>query len=814
MELRHMKAAWVLSTALGVFAAGALAAPPVDIANYEGAITADDLFIVDCLLPGQVRQLGQNFTYVAPRRPIRTAARDCARRGGEYVAYDRANYETALKVWQQAAESGDADAQVHVGEIYEKGLGVDPNFAEAARWYQKAAEQGHSRAMINLGNLYEGGRGVPKDMTQAMNWYRKASGLTEGFLEFTTEDEMAQRRALAREAEELRAQVESLTQQLDETNKTMARRQRDLRRARTELEATIAQLEEERAARGQMSEEERQALEQLRVENEKLRSELRDARLTQTALEYEIQATQENSESAELELARTQDALAQLKSLQKKAKRSERDALKGQEVELQQALAEAQQKLEAAQQREAALKGKLEESNYELDSLTQTLAVTQGELSTAQRELANSDETLELLMELEAEIADKESEIAQYEETTTELLAQLGVNQVQEASVASAGDPMISMISPEVVQTRGIKSVTLFSDVNEYELIGRVTPKQELIAFRVNDQDAIGEIDDNGLFKVRVAIASDGDTPVNIEAVREDGSTTTESFLIQQDAPDAIALRTTTDQFRKRLRSDLGTFYALVIGNTEYPNHPNLQTAGNDAQTVADSLRDRYGFDVRLLLNASRDQMVIAMANMTEALGKNDNLLIYYAGHGVVDDEGEGYWLPVDASAQKDKTWIGNAQISDFISEMQAKHVLVVADSCYSGTLSGTSIRPIPLDVDDQDLLFISRVKARTVLTSGGLQPVIDDGGTGHSIFGGAFIRAISDNGDVMEGFRLYESIRDEVVKRSRLARVPQDPEYTALKYAGHEGSEFFFLPASGIAFWDRPMEEWLFASR
>src|SRR5215470_9535448 len=48
----------------------------------------DQFFIVDCLLPGQIRQLGQEVTYVTRREAIKTSARDCEIRGGEYVAYD------------------------------------------------------------------------------------------------------------------------------------------------------------------------------------------------------------------------------------------------------------------------------------------------------------------------------------------------------------------------------------------------------------------------------------------------------------------------------------------------------------------------------------------------------------------------------------------------------------------------------------------------------------------------------------------------------------------------------------------------------
>ena len=59
---------------------------------------AESFFIVDCLLPGQIRKLGQSLNYLTARRPTKTTAGDCEIRGGEYVSYDRANYATALKI--------------------------------------------------------------------------------------------------------------------------------------------------------------------------------------------------------------------------------------------------------------------------------------------------------------------------------------------------------------------------------------------------------------------------------------------------------------------------------------------------------------------------------------------------------------------------------------------------------------------------------------------------------------------------------------------------------------------------------------------
>ncbi len=147
------------SLSIAIAATMLLAAVPVS-APRASIRNAEDMMIVDCLLPGQVRKLGKVSTYMSARRPIRTIQSDCEIRGGEFVSYDRANYETALKVWMGQAESGDAEAQNYVGEIYDKGLGTAPDHVRAANWYEKSAAQGLKRAKINLGYLYEQGLGV------------------------------------------------------------------------------------------------------------------------------------------------------------------------------------------------------------------------------------------------------------------------------------------------------------------------------------------------------------------------------------------------------------------------------------------------------------------------------------------------------------------------------------------------------------------------------------------------------------------------------------------------------------------------------
>ncbi|MFL6550334.1 MAG: caspase family protein [Povalibacter sp.] len=195
------------------------ATPSEKDAATKGMIKRSDLEIVDCLLPGQVRQLG-NASYLTPRRPVRTTTSECSIRGGEFVAYDRADLASALRIWMETAQSGDVEAQTNVGEIYERGLGVAPDYSAAASWYQKAADKNYARALFNLGTLYEQGLGVPQDGLKALNLYRQASGIPEDSLIYTS--------AAEREQDELRKQLESVISERDQQLGLLQKQLRDL----------------------------------------------------------------------------------------------------------------------------------------------------------------------------------------------------------------------------------------------------------------------------------------------------------------------------------------------------------------------------------------------------------------------------------------------------------------------------------------------------------------------------------------------------------------------------------------------------------
>jgi len=571
---RHIRSVFVL-----LFAAAILGCQSgggsIDVVETgvvpAGAVHADDLLVVDCLLPGQVRKLGRNQVYMTPRRPLKTAASECEIRGGEYVAYDRADYRTALRVWMEDAENGDAKAQNYVGEIYEKGLGVAPDYAVAAVWYQRAADQGLERAMLNLGQLYELGQGVEADPEEALALYREASGLTAA------------------------------------------------------------------------------------------------------GLDYQVAST-----------ARPDDV-----------------------------------------------------------------------------------------------------------EARNEVLL-----------AAASAPPTIQLIEPPIPETRGISVVLKHqssqsrSVTQERTLVGRVDAPAGLIALLVNDVEQ--EVDAMGLFRASVTM-QEGGNDVLIAAVDRQGRRTQRQLRLEF-AERKAAPEPEPEIVELPKGPKFGEYHALVIGNGAYRNLPNLETARADADAVAEVLQERYGFDVKLIRDATRYDILSALNEMRATLTDEDNLLIYYAGHGELDKVNmRGQWLPVDAERTSTANWISNVAITDILNAMNTRHVMVVSDSCYSGALTRSSLASLDSALSDEKreawFQALASKRSRTALTSGGLAPVLDAGGGGHSVFARAFLDVLRQNSNLLEGQRLYQELSARVTYAASNLQFEQMPQYAPIKYSGHEAGDFFLVP-------------------
>jgi TPR repeat protein len=92
------------------------------------------------------------------------------------AAYEKGDYETALKLWRPLAENGDDEAQRSLGWMYDTGHGVPRDQEQATVWYRKAAEQGNARAQNRLGMTYIYRRKpTPDDVAVGLSWFEKAA---------------------------------------------------------------------------------------------------------------------------------------------------------------------------------------------------------------------------------------------------------------------------------------------------------------------------------------------------------------------------------------------------------------------------------------------------------------------------------------------------------------------------------------------------------------------------------------------------------------------------------------------------------------
>jgi uncharacterized caspase-like protein len=225
---------------------------------------------------------------------------------------------------------------------------------------------------------------------------------------------------------------------------------------------------------------------------------------------------------------------------------------------------------------------------------------------------------------------------------------------------------------------------------------------------------------------------------------------------------------------------------ALLIGINQYDDKrvPELGGAIPDARAVRDLLEGRLGYETTVVENARRETIIRAFNKLAMEADANDSVVVYYAGHGeVVPVNGVdvGYWLPADVNPDEPRTWMSNADIARMTAAIGARQLMLVSDSCYSGTLAGSEKVQLDQRTNADELL---KRKAAVVLSSGGNEPVADEGRDGHSVFAWHFMRAIEGLEQWQVGSNVFERVRAAVVKD-----FPQTPQYGASRTAGHQGN-------------------------
>jgi hypothetical protein len=356
------------------------------------------------------------------------------------------------------------------------------------------------------------------------------------------------------------------------------------------------------------------------------------------------------------------------------------------------------------------------------------------------------------------------------------------------ASSAAAAPQQIEIISP--APTRGASAV----EEKSFTIVARYVGNAK--AFKaVVDGDIVG-VDANGQFRQEIKDTG-GKLAIQIRVLGPNFETLAASELKLREAEDEPIVSASARKL------------ALIIANANYGSDAfaPLKTPAADADAVAAILSERYGFATEIgsdadalnlfLEDASKAQIQQVLFELRRRLTPEDQLIVYYAGHGENDPDLGAFWVPADGQPKADFTWIAAEEITRELKRMNAGAILVISDSCYAGGLSRGGGEEGPTSESrERYLAKASRLKSRQLMASGGVEPVADGGGGGHSVFAKALIEALQAMPDkTFTASELFEQkVKPAVISAANALTEGQTPGFNRIARAGDEpGSEFVF---------------------
>jgi hypothetical protein len=231
-----------------------------------------------------------------------------------------------------------------------------------------------------------------------------------------------------------------------------------------------------------------------------------------------------------------------------------------------------------------------------------------------------------------------------------------------------------------------------------------------------------------------------------------------------------------------------GKFYALIVANGTYisPEIPTLRRPVPDAKALRELLISKYTFDpenIYMLPDMKRANLIMALDELQSKLTAEDNLLIYYAGHGKMDEEsGRGYWLLSDAVPSSRVDWFSNSNLTDYIKGFKAKHIFLIADACFAGSIFYS--RSL-FDNAPPPIIDIYKNKSRTAMTSGGTTEVNDE-----SKFSEMLIMHLKENSDqYLTSSQLFRAIENSVMSTNSTA-----PRFGIIEDSNDMHGDFIFI--------------------
>ena len=240
---------------------------------------------------------------------------------------------------------------------------------------------------------------------------------------------------------------------------------------------------------------------------------------------------------------------------------------------------------------------------------------------------------------------------------------------------------------------------------------------------------------------------------------------------------------------KEKSSGSIPRYYALIIGVSEYKysnqNLVDLDKPVKDAETLAQTLGG-YNFTgerITFLKNPTRADIIESLEVLAGKVKENDNLLIFYAGHGYWDEKlNVGYWLPSDAQFDKKSTWLSNSNLKDYVAGIKSKHTLLITDACFGGSIFKS--REVA-GLSDYGVAKIYQLPSRKAMTSGNLKTVPDQS----KFFEYLNKRLLDNQAKYISSRELFSSLYNAVINNTNTV-----PQYGVIQDTGDEGGDFIFI--------------------
>lgn len=761
------------------------------------------------------------------------------------------DYSKAADWYQRAAHKKYAPAMQELGYLYEQGLGVqqDPlaglNLQREASglgedldyaWKIAATREQADRQIAALTEDLAGTNSVVRDLRTELQV--RDARLLQGRAQLAKDrQQLAQLRLGLEQAVSVSggssasaARIQELQQKLATDESALTDKQREIDELSASLSTQQAQMAGQLAKSQATNSKLNELLASGRDANEGLRANTAqmELRLNQAEAELSMLRTsylQETNElaarSEELQQLREHggDAAQALLAARQRELDQQRSRIKSLESQLAaagtqgaEAGSSSKQALAHNQELEKSLAALRAQYDQQQQDLQAQRAQVQRLQSQAREDKQSRDEKSPLMAQLSTGLAAKTQDLEEQQRRVTAMRAEADRLRDEYARAREASDKKAATVSGQEQQVREAlrlaqEKIAKQNDRMEHLEVEVAARKLELVKLRESlAREAAGnelanrkrtaaleaEVreKDKQLSAVRVEIARSGEPKAPSPAVAN---------LNTRGPRDTVGTPEPDELLRMVRRLGPAKYHALVIGNSHYQLMSGLKTPVSDARDVADVLGSHYGFDVKLLTDVTRDQIMAAMNEYARTLTDADRLLIYYAGHGgtKIFPPERAFWLGVDADPELPSSWLSAQTVADAIWQIHARHILLVADSCFSSVITHPTSTTL-VRTDDEHVTAIRWNKAaRMVLTSGQNEPVVD--GTSadatHSLFAEIFITVLRQNSILLSGNVLAHELTSRIQDYARRTGLKQTPTYSNLQDPQHKFGDFFFVP-------------------